>query len=203
MAVKTKRISDAEMKKLSGKTWGEWFVELDDRGGVSRGRREIGNYINTTYKVDPNVIAMINVEYENEHGVVEKDGRPKGYMICATKTVGGPVAEAYSLFADAKGWNQWLTKGAKVAFEEGGSYSSGEGHKGEIKKIRENKAIKFTWEHSEHAPGTVVEVTFQPKSETKCVVMVAHDRIQTSADADLMRETWGSALDRLKSKVEA
>jgi len=74
---------------------------------------------------------------------------------------------------------------------------------GEFKKVRPNKAIKFTWENPKHTPGTVVEVTFQPKGNDKCVVMVAHDRIQTRAEADDLRQAWGGVLDKLKSVLEA
>ncbi|MFM9995128.1 MAG: SRPBCC family protein [Phycisphaerales bacterium] len=203
MAAKTAvhPVPDAEMKAKTGKTWDQWFKVLDDFGGPPKGRREIGNFLHDTHKVDPAITAMINVEYEAARGVVEKDGRPKGYMICATKTVAATPAKAYELFATGSSWTKWFAKGCKVELSEGGKYSSGEGHTGEIKKVRPAKAIKLTWDHPKLAPGTIVEVTFQPKGE-KCTVMAGHDRIQTKAEADALRESWGAAFERLKALLE-
>jgi hypothetical protein len=81
-----------EVKTATGKTWEEWFSILDKRGGIAKGRRDIGNFLFGECKVDPWWSATINVEYEAARGVVEKDGRPKGYMICVTKTIAAPVA---------------------------------------------------------------------------------------------------------------
>lgn len=196
------RLTDAEMKSKSGKTWDQWFKVLDDFGGPARGRREIGNFLADTHKMDAQLTATVNVEYEAARGVVEKDGRPKGYMICATKTIGAPAATVFSAWSTEKGWNSWFTRKAELDFREGGRYATDDGNAGEFKKIRENKAIKFTWENPKHTPGTVVETTFQPKGDGRCVVMVAHDRIQTRVEADELRAVWGGALDRLKALLE-
>ncbi len=195
-------IPDAEMKARTGKTWDQWFRILDEFGGPAKGRREIGVLLADRHKVDPALVPIVNVEYEAARAIVEKDGRPKGYMICATKTVAAGAEKAYELWSTAAGWNKWFAKGCKLDLKEGGRYSSADGHAGEINKVRPAKALKLTWDHPRLATGTVVEVTFQPKGE-KCVVMAAHDRIQTKSEADALRESWGAALDRLKAELES
>lgn len=57
------------------------------------------------------------------------------------------------------------------------------------------------WEQPDAAPGTPVEVKFQP-SGAKTTVMVTHDRLQTRAEADGFRRAWGAALEKLKSVLE-
>jgi hypothetical protein len=78
---------EAAAKKATGRTLGEWFQLLDAAGGPGRGRREIGQELMTTYKLDPWWASTINVGYEAAHGLLEKDGRAKGYTICASKSV--------------------------------------------------------------------------------------------------------------------
>jgi len=46
------------------------------------------------------------VGYEAAHGSREKDGRPKGYMICATKTVKASADTCYTAFTSAVALNR-------------------------------------------------------------------------------------------------
>ena len=197
-------LTDAEMRERSGRTWDEWFAIMDDFGGPAKGRRALGLLLYDTHGVkDPWLSSTLLVEYEAARGVLEKDGRPKGYMICSTKTVAAPPAEAFRAWSDAAAWPGWFADGAEVDFAEGGRFSAPDGVRGEIRKIRPDKAIKLLWDEPDGAPATPVEVTFQPKGADKCIVMVAHDRIQTRRDADDLRDSWGRRLDALKSTLEA
>jgi uncharacterized protein YndB with AHSA1/START domain len=198
----TPELTDESVRAATGRSWEEWFSYLDERGGPSQGRRQIGVHLNYDLKIDAWWCAVINVQYEAARGVVERDGRPKGYMVCATKTVNAPVERAWEAFANAEALGGWFGSGVELDFREGGRFANADGDAGQISKIRPNKAIRFTWEQPRHTPGTVVETTFQPRGE-KCVVMVAHDRIQTAAEADELRATWGAALDRLKKQLES
>jgi uncharacterized protein YndB with AHSA1/START domain len=191
------------MKARTGKTWDQWFKVIDDFGGAPKGRREIGAFLQDTHKLDAWASSTLNVEYEAARGVLEKDGRPKGYMICATKTIAVPADKAFDAWSAPKQWDRWLSKKAAFQFKEGERFTTDGGDAGEFKKIKPGKAIKFTWDNPKNAPGTVAEVTFPPKGADKCTVMVAHDRIQTRAEADALRESWGAALDRLKTVLEA
>jgi uncharacterized protein YndB with AHSA1/START domain len=197
-------LSDAEIKERTGKTWDEWFKTLDKFGGVEKGRREIGYTLHGKPGVDAWLSATIVVEYEAARGVLEPDGRPKGYMICPTKTIAAPVDAAYRAWATDSGWNSWFAKKSKIDLRVGGRYSTGDGDAGEFTKVRENKVIRFTWENPKHTPGTVVEATFKSKGDgnDKCIVMVSHDRIQTRAEADDLRDAWTGVLNKLKAVLE-
>jgi len=201
VAADTPSHSDESVKSATGRTWQEWFKLIDERGGPPLGRRKIGLILYDEFKVDTAWGAAINIEYEAARGIVEKDGRPKGFMICATKTVGVPVSRAYQAFTSARELECWFGAGSAIEFEEGGRFVNSDGDCGTLTRIRTDKAIRFTWEQPRHTPGTVVEVTFQPKGD-RCVVMVAHDRIRTRAEADDLRATWSAALDTLKGHLE-
>lgn len=195
-------MSDASIKSATGKSWKEWFAVLDSRGGTAQGRRAINDFLYGECKLDPWWCSTINVEYESARGALEKDGRPKGYTICATKTIAAPVDKTFAVWSTDDGLNQWFSKKNKAEVVDRGRYSSADGDAGVFKRVRKNKDLRFTWENPAHTAGTIVDVVFQDKGKGKTGVMVTHDRIQKREEADGLREGWGQALDRLKSLLE-
>ena len=92
----------------TGKTFADWFGQIDAWGGAPLGRREISQRLLETHKIDPWWIATINVEYEHTRGLKEKDGRAKGYTICATKSIKAAASTCYDAFADVTMLDRWL-----------------------------------------------------------------------------------------------
>ncbi|MFQ5505005.1 MAG: SRPBCC domain-containing protein [Planctomycetota bacterium] len=195
-------LTDEAIRARTGKAWEEWFQELDEFGGPARGRRAIGDYLYAECGVSSWWSSTIVVEYEAARGVLRRDGRPQGYMICVSKTIGVSVSQAFQAFAHASEMDRWFSKGTRQDFSVGGRYENGDGDNGVFKKIRLDKAIKLTWENEKQTPGSIVEVTFQSKGDRKCGVQVAHDRIARRDEADGLREGWGRALNALKSYLE-
>ena len=195
-------LTEASIKSSTGKTWDEWFVILDKRGGPAQGRKAIGEYLFKECKLDQWWCATINIQYEAARGVLEKDGRPKGYTICATKMIAAPVDKVYSAWASEEDLNQWFSKKNNAEVAEGGKYSNSDSDQGIFKRVRKNKDLRFTWENPAHTAGTIVDVVFQDKGKGKTGVMVTHDRIQKREEADGLRQGWGDALDRLKGWLE-
>jgi len=189
---------EAAAKKATGKSLGEWFAILDKFGGPAKGRREIGQFLLTEHKMDPWWTTTINIEYEAAHGLREKDGRAKGYMICATKAIKAEPEACYAAFASAKALDAWLGPGHKLDFKDGGELRNADGNHASIKKITPGKTIKLIWLAAGEAVDTPIEVKFQGAAG-KTTVMITHDRLQTRAAADGMRRAWGEALDRLKA----
>jgi uncharacterized protein YndB with AHSA1/START domain len=197
-----KPLDDASTKADTGRTLAEWFALLDAFGGPGKGRREIGNHLYDTYKLDPWWIATLNIEYEAAHGLREKDGRAKGYTICATKSIKATPQQCFDGFSTAPGLDRWLGGGHALDFRDSGSLRNDDGNAATIRKVNPGKAIKLLWTQADAAGDTPVEVKFQPAG-TKTTVMVTHDRLQTRADADGLRRAWGEALERLKATLES
>lgn len=195
-------LDDASVRKATGKTLGEWYAVLDGLGGTKLGRRDLTQALHGVQPLDAWWLVTIVVEYERERGVVEKDGKPKGYGICVTKTIAAPVPKVFAAFADGKTWSKWFGTGAKADVKDGGKFSSADGDAGTFKKVRTDKDIKLTWENPRHQGAEPVEIVFQAKPNDKCVIMVNHNRIPTRAMADDLRDGWGDALDKLKKLVE-
>ncbi len=195
-------ISDASVKAATGHTLGQWFELIDKQGGVALGRRAIGVWMNDDMKVQPWWTTTITCEYEIARGQLEKDGRPKGYTICATKSIKAEADRCYAAFADSKELDRWFGKGNQIDCSDGGSWTCADGNKAAVKKVNPGKTIRLSWEDQGLTMPTPVEVKFQG-TPGKCTVMVTIDRLQTRAEADGYRKAWGAALDQLKAMIEA
>ena len=195
-------LTDEAVRAATGKSWDEWLAVLDERGGPAQGRRAINDYLFVELKVDTWWVSAINVQYEAARGIVDKDGRPKGYNICATKTIAAPLDRVYAAWASAAELDQWFGEGNQAEVADGGRYSNADGDTGTYKRVRPNKDLRLTWENPAHHPS-LVDVAFQDKGKGKTGVLVTHDRIPTREEADGLRAGWGEALTRLKAYVEA
>jgi uncharacterized protein YndB with AHSA1/START domain len=198
-----KPVDDATCKADTGKTMAGWFKLMDAHGGLAKGRRELGNgLLQEQNKLDTWWATTLNIEYEASKGAKEKDGRPKGYMICATKNIDATPDACYAAFRDAAALDRWLGPKHQFELKEGAELRNTDGNRATVRKFNPGKAIKLDWTQPDAAPGTPVEVKFQPIG-AKTTVMVAHDRLQTRAEADGMRRAWSEALARLKTVVES
>ncbi|HRY43999.1 MAG TPA: SRPBCC domain-containing protein [Thermoanaerobaculia bacterium] len=194
-------VSDENAKKETGRGFAGWWTLLDAFGGPAKGRREIGNHLVNELKVDPWWSATLQVEYERHKGLVEKDGKGKGYTICATKSLKAPPERCWELFATGKALDGWFGPENVFDLKPGGSLSNADGNAADVRGVTPGKTIRLVWKDAS-APGTPVEVKLQPAAG-KTTVMVTHDRLQTREEADGLRAAWGEALDRLKKLVEA
>lgn len=196
-----KVVSDENVKMETGKSFAEWWKALDVFGGPAKGRREIGAYLYGELKVDAWWSATLQVEYERHKGVVEKDGRGKGYTICATKSVKATPERCWETCASGKALDAWFGPKNELDLKAGGSLANADGNAADVKGVTPGKTIRLIWKDPS-APGTPVEIKFQPAAG-KTTVMVTHDRLQTREEADGLRAAWGEALERMKKLVEA
>lgn len=195
-------VGEDSCKAATGKSLSEWFALIDARGGVGLGRREIGQWLFAEMKVDPWWSATINCEYEIARNQLEKDGKPRGYTICATKTVKADANACYAAFASAAALDRWFGPSNALNLADGGQWTCADGNRATVKKANPGKTIRLTWEDPELTLATPVEIKFAPAG-AKTTVMVTIDRLQTRAEADGYRRAWGEALERMKSVVEA
>jgi uncharacterized protein YndB with AHSA1/START domain len=195
-------VGDDSCKAATGKTLTEWYKLIDGKGGASLGRREIGNWMVGELKVDPWWATTINNEYEVARGMLEKDGKPKGYTICATKSIKADADACFAAFNGNAALDRWFGKGHDSKIADGGYWRNADGNRATIKKVSPGKTIRLIWEDEALTLPAPVEIKFAP-SGAKCTVMVTIDRLQTRAEADGYRRAWGEALDRLKAQVES
>ena len=194
-------MSDPDVKRETGKSWDAWFSEVDKMGGSELGRRAVTEKLVTDFKLGPWWAQTIAVDWEAARKVHLKDGRPKGYFICVTKTIAAPAQRVFDAFGDPKQLAAWLGAGATAAFKEGGAFTTADGHKGTYVKVTRPRKLRFTWDDGDAALVSQCELALTPKGD-KTAFLLNHDRIPTRAMADGLRAAWGEAVNRLKKLVE-
>jgi len=188
--------SEKACKAETGKSRAEWFAACEKSGAT--GRAAIGKFFQAA-KVEPWWLTVLTVEYEAAKGAVEKDGRPKGYSICSTKSVDASAADTFKAFTVSSELAKWFGAGATIDAKEGGTLKDGDGVRARLTKVRPGKTLAFVWETPGFAEGSAVEILIQPKG-AKTGLVVNHTRIATRRDADGVRGAWEQALNRLKER---
>jgi uncharacterized protein YndB with AHSA1/START domain len=194
-------VSDTSCKSATGKTLADWFKSLDQHGGVAHGRRLLGNWLQVEHRVDPWWSSTIVNEYEIARGDLAKDGKPRGYSICPTKTIKASPAVCFQAFADPEALNAWFGPAHELELREHGHWRNADGNRASIRKVNPGKNIRLLAEDEGLTLATPVEIKFESRG-AHCTVMVSIDRLQTRAEADGYRRAWGEALGRLKVFVE-
>ena len=198
-------VSETSCKSATGKSLADWFKVLDKHGGAALGRRLLTNWLLNDQKVEPWWSSTIVAEYEIARGDLAKDGKPKGYSICPTKSIKASAAICFKAFADAKALNAWFGPRHDVSLVEGGHWRNADGNRFTIRKVNPGKNIRLIAEDEGLTLATPMEIKFEASSSNKgdkCTVMVSIERLQTRAEADGYRRAWSEALDRLKAAVE-
>jgi len=195
-------VTDANAREKTGKTLKQWFAYLEELGGVAKGRRELVNQLYSRAKLDEWWATTLVVEFERARGVLEKDGKPRGYSICSTKTVAAPLERVFAAFGDAKDLDRWLGARTKVEFQDGGTLQNADGDRATFQRIRANKDLRFAWQHEKRAKESQVEVLFAARGADKTGITLNHTRIQSRKDADELRAGWSAAFDQLKQHLE-
>ena len=115
-------VSESSCKSATGKTLAEWFKALDKHGGVALGRRDLSKWIEHEQQVELWWATTITNEYEIARGDLAKDGKPKGYSICPTKSIKASPKDCYAAFATAKALDGWFGPKHEVDMRDGGQW---------------------------------------------------------------------------------
>jgi len=194
-------VNDDACQSATGKTFAEWFAHLDSIDGLKKGRRESMVTMEQPGK-DPWWPTTIYVAYEEHHGVKKKDGLAEGFTICCTKNIAAPVDKVYRTWTDPGSFAEMFGDNGRQDAREGGQVACDAGCQGTFSRVRENKDLRFSWEHPGCTAPMTVDVQFQD-NKGKCLMNVMTSRIQTRAEADGLRAAWAEALTRLKALSEA
>lgn len=195
-------VGESSCKSATGKSLAEWFKALDQHGGVALGRRTLSKWIEHEHDVETWWATTITNEYEIARGALARDGKPKGYSICPTRSIKASANDCFAAFSTARALNAWYGPKNEIDLRAGGSWRNADGNRAGFTKVNPGKNIRLIAEDEGLSWPTPAEIKFEGKGE-KCTVMVAIERLQTRAEADGYRRAWSEALDRLKAFVEA
>ncbi|MCB9868452.1 MAG: hypothetical protein H6837_01265 [Planctomycetes bacterium] len=160
-------LDDTACRDATGKSLTQWFAALDETPGLAAGRRALVQHVYDAVGKDEWWATTIAVEYEKARGQREKDGLPKGYSICSTKTITAPLGTVFAAFGDAVALDAWLGGGTEVEFTDGGALRDVDGDYLTFTRIRKDKDLRARWDAEDLAHGSQLEVLFADKGRAR------------------------------------
>jgi uncharacterized protein YndB with AHSA1/START domain len=169
-------MSDAALKKQTGRGWAEWVAILDEWGAAQKPHRDIAEHV-YSLGVPGWWSQTVTVGYERIRGLREKGQRRTSGLFEASKsrTFKVPVKKLFAAFANARTRRRWLPVKLKV------------------RTATEPKTMRITWEDD-----TLVQLYFMPKGTARSVVTVQHEKLPSKAAAVKMKGFWEERLSELE-----
>jgi len=172
-------VSDVAVRAKTGKSWAEWFSQLDRAGALEWDHKTIARHLADSYPLGGWWSQMIAVTYEQARGLRDKHEQQDGYQIQRERTMAVPVEKAWEACKGLK----WLP----------------EAKKSHIRNIREDKRLllRLNW-----PDGTDVLIGANAKGADKSSVGVQQSKLLDRAAAEEAKEFWGTRLDGLRKQLE-
>ncbi len=173
-------ISAETVQAKTGKGWAEWIAILDQAGAKAMAHKDIALYLSEKQGVPDWWCQMVTVGYEQARGLRGKHEKPEGYQISRSKTLAAPVATLYAAWADKRKRTRWLKEALT------------------IRTATLDKSLRILWGDGQ----TSLDVSFYPKGEGKCQLVVQHSKIANAKAAEKLKAYWAQALEELQAYVK-
>jgi uncharacterized protein YndB with AHSA1/START domain len=174
-------MSDAAIRRRTGRGWEEWFGMLDEWGAAERPHAEVARWIAAEHGIEGWSAQAVTVTYERARGLRAVGEGPDGFTVTASKTVAVPVDRLFEAFVDESLRRRWLPGGKLRA-----------------RTASRPRSARFDWGDGE----TRVNVTFVVKGETKSVAALQHERLADGKEAERMKAFWRGRVAALKEVLE-
>jgi len=167
-------MSDAAIRRKTGRTWAEWVEHLDGWGAKDKPHTETATYV-YSLGVEGWWAQSVTVGYERIRGLRARGQRRSGaWEASKSKTFNVPVDTLFEAWANARTRRKWLDVPLKV------------------RTATKPKSMRITWDD-----GTSVDLWFQAKGAAKSAVGVQHVKLATKEDADARKKFWSERLNAL------
>jgi hypothetical protein len=172
-------MSDAAVRRATGKGWPQWFAVLDRFDVRKNGHAAAARHLHEKHRVPGWWAQMVTVGYEQARGLRKPHQRPEGYSVSASKTFAAPVGALFRAWSHARLRRRWLT----------GRFA--------VTTARRNKSLRILWGKG----PTRVDVNFYPKAPRRCTMTVQHSKVPSAKTAQNYKACWRRALARLDQAV--
>jgi hypothetical protein len=172
-------MSDASVKKQTGRNWAEWVRVLDAEGSAGKPHREIARYVSSLGTPDW-WSQMVTVGYERIRGLRGRgQGRDGGYETNKSRTFAAPVSKLFDAFAKPRLRARWLPG-----------------------KIRIRTASPLKTMRINMEDGSLVAIGFLAKGDRKSAVAIQHGKFPDKSTADKMKAWWAERFDALSEILD-
>ena len=104
-------MSEATIRKGTGRSWDEWFRLLDAWAATTHSHTEIARYVHEVHGVDGWWSQSVTVGYEWARGMRARHETPDGYQVSVSKTIAASAEDVWRDFVEPARRGQWLAPG--------------------------------------------------------------------------------------------
>ena len=204
MSATQRKISDAAVRKATGKGWDEWFALLDSEEAEALPHKQIARLL-----YDKGYIAsgwwcqMVTVEYERARGKRVLGGTEKAeFQIGVQKSLPLSPEQGWDLITQPEGLALWLGTAPDLRWEKGASYATAEGTRGEVRSFTPGRHLRLTWQPRDFQTPSTLQVSLEPSS-IKTAVRFHQEKLASAEVREQMRAHWRKVLQKLAELAEA
>jgi uncharacterized protein YndB with AHSA1/START domain len=174
-------VSDAAVKKATGRDWAEWCRLLDGERAHTMAHAEIARLVVDKFDGGPWWSQMVTVGYERIKGLRVLHQKTGGFEIGRTRTIAAPIAQVYKAWRSPATRRKWLADPDLT-----------------ISAAHENKTLRCLWVDGQSR----AQIYFVDKGD-KTAVTIQHGKLKDARAAAQMKKYWGTQLDRLAALLTA
>jgi hypothetical protein len=172
-------MSEASIRKGTGRSWDDWFRRLDAWGATTHTHTEIARHVRDTEGVDGWWAQSVTVGYEWARGMRARHETPGGYQVSVTKTIAATNEDVWRDFVEPARRNRWLAPGTLRT-------RPGTGTMG--------RSARF-----DAADGRPVHIWLEDKGD-RCSVVVTCVRLVGPDEVEAQRAVWRERLGTLADR---
>ncbi|MCY4436210.1 MAG: SRPBCC domain-containing protein [Chloroflexi bacterium] len=204
MGESQRKISDAAVRKATGKGWDAWFVLLDGEGAKALPHKQIARLLHEKSYIENGWWCQtVTVEYERARGKRVLGGTESaGFQIGVQKTLPLSPEHAWDLITQPEGLALWLGTATDLRWEKGATYETPEGTRGEMRSFTAGKHLRLTWQPPDFQTPSTLQVSLEPSS-TKTAVRFHQEKLTSAEAREQMRAHWREVLHKLAELAEA
>lgn len=169
-------MSDAAIRRGTGKTWDEWFALLDGWRGMERTHLEIARHLAEEHGLGGWWAQSVTVGYERARGMRAVHQLTDGFSVNASKTFPVPVERLFAAFVEEAARDEWLETGTL-----------------RLRTSQANRSARFDVLPN----GTRLEVYFAAKGDAKSSAALQHVKLAASDEIETWRPFWKERLNRI------
>jgi hypothetical protein len=169
-------MTDAAIKRGTGKTWDEWFALLDAWGAASRNHTEIARHVYETHGVDGWWAQGVTVGYERARGMRGMHERPDGFSMNASKTFPVPLERLFAALVEEDERTHWL-----------------DGIELRLRTSQPHRSARFDVLPADKR----LAVNFLARGDTKAALQFQMERLPQAEDVTTWKAIWKTQFDHL------
>jgi uncharacterized protein YndB with AHSA1/START domain len=173
-------MTDAALKRGSGKDMREWIETLDAWGASKRGHTEIARWLVNEHGIGGWWSQSVTVGYEKARGMRPTKPLPGGFEVSVTRTIRADPGMISDAFTDASTLSRWFPD-APIS----------------VRTSNRGKSARFDWAD----PPSRLAYNLMTKGD-RTQLSLGHEKLPDADAAERVKAVWRERLTALKQMLE-